>query len=48
LALVGPAFRSQGVGDLVDDGELVESASTSFHLVDPALGFARAVGEELL
>ena len=38
----------QDVGDLVDDGELVEPADPPLHLVDPALGLAQPVREDLL
>ncbi len=38
----------QHVGDLVDDGELVEPAYPTLDLVDPALRLAEAVGEDLL
>jgi hypothetical protein len=38
----------QDVGDLVHDGELVEPAHAPLDLVDPALGLAEAVREDLL
>src|SRR3954466_5058379 len=38
----------ENVGDLVDDGELVETANPALHLVDPALGFAQSISEDLL
>jgi hypothetical protein len=38
----------QNVGDLVDDGELVEPADPPLHLVDPALGLSQPVSEDLL
>ena len=38
----------QHIGDLVDDGELVEPADPPLHLVDPALGFTQPVREDLL
>jgi hypothetical protein len=38
----------QHVGDLMDDGEPVQPPHAALDLVDPALGLAQTIGEELL